>query len=177
MSTLNNLITNNSIKNACTSILTIYMFIQENLLPERLMIEIDNNINDNKSIKKSFPLIKYFNQQLYEENKACLWLLLDNWFASNEGPPANSGKKSIRLNGYALDFCLNFVSSDTHGLYMNAFIQSINKYINDNTVLNRDVIYENKNLFPFLIESLFYFFNIDNAEAIVIQKNLLKTFK
>ena len=177
MSTLNNLITNNSIKNACTSILTIYMFIQENLLPERLMIEIDNNINDNKSIKKSFPLIKYFNQQLYEENKACLWLLLDNWFASNEGPPANSGKKSIRLNGYALDFCLNFVSSDTHGLYMNAFIQSINKYINDNTVLNRDVIYENKNLFPFLIESLFYFFNKDNAEAIDIQKNLLKTFK
>ena len=50
--------------------------------------------------------------------------------------------------------------------------------------MNRDTIYENKNLFPWLIESIFYFFDKENHKNIEtkvliegIQKNLLILYK
>ena len=191
--TINNLLTNSTIKNASISIQTIYMFIQENLLPERLMVEIDNNINDkkdninnnNKSIKKSFPLINYSNKKIYEEDLCCLWTILDTWFASKENPTGGKkAKPNIKLNEYALNFCINFVSSEVPAYCMDIFIRSLNSYINDKNILNPDVIYESKNLFPWLIESLFYYYSKEHTEKIEskdlvenIQKSLLKLYK
>ena len=169
----NNIITNNSPNNnnnSCLSLKTIYMFIEENLLPEKLMVEIDNNNTNanNILIKKTYPLIKYFNNNIYEEDKCCLWTLLDCWFATKESSGVISGKKpkiTTRLNGYVLDFCINFVSGDVPTFFIDTFIKSLINYINDNSLLNRDVIYENQNLFFWLVETLFFFYNKDNAKT------------
>ena len=189
--TLNSIITNDNNNktpsNICTSLLTIYMFICENLLPERLLVELDNNNqNNNKGIKATTPLDKYFNKNFYEQDKCCLWTLLDMWFASKDAPINVGGNKvnsKIRLNGYALDFCIHFISSDVPIYFIDSFIKSLNSYINDNMVTNRDVIFENKNIYPWLIETLFYFYNKENAEAIgskemidSVQKNSLKLY-
>ena len=171
MPTLNSIISVAS-NNACTSLPLIYMFIRENLLPEKIMVEIDNDLNNNsgtdsKLVKVTYPLINYLNKNCYEEDKCCLWTLLDSWFATKETPKVVSGKKpkyNIRLNGYVLDFCISFVSSDVQALYIDTFIKALINYINDNSIMNRDVIYDNKNLFPWLIETLFFFYNKDNVE-------------
>ena len=173
MPTLNNIITA-STPNVCKSLTTIYMFIGENLLPDKLIVEIDNNLNNNntninKLVKVTYPLINYLNKNCFEEDKCCLWTLLDSWFATRETPTKISGKKpkyNIRLNGYVLDFCINFVSCDVPAFFIDTFIKSLMGYINDNSIINRDVIYENKNLFPWLIETLFFFFNKNYVESI-----------
>ena len=180
---INNMPTLNSIisaptNNACTSILIIYRFIRENLLPEKLMVEVDNNLannntNNNKLVKVTYPLINYLNKNCYEEDKCCLWTVLDSWFAAKETPTVVSGKKpkyNIRLNGYVLDFCISFVSSDVPAFFIDTFIKALINYINDNNIINRDVIYDNKNLFPWLIETLFYFFDKSNVESIESKK-------
>ena len=182
--TLANIITSSGPNNACTSILTIYMFIGENLLPDKLMVEIDNN-NNNKIVKVTYPIINFFNKISYEQDKCCLWTLLDSWFATKETSSAGGkkAKSNIRLNGHVLDFCIRFVSSDDTAIFIDSFIKSLINYINDKSILNRDVIYENKNIFPWLIETLFFFFNKDNTEGIdskklieSIQKNSIKLY-
>ena len=100
------------------------MFIGENLLPERLMVEIENNDNNNSTtnqIRATYPLVKYFNKTIYEEDKCSLWILLDSWFSSQESQAAAGGSKSKpqnRLNMFALDFCIMFVSSDVQTLFL-----------------------------------------------------------
>ena len=189
MTTLNSIITNiPQRKNSLYNLSTIYMFIGENLLPERLMVEIEN-YNSNQKIsnaKATFPLIIFFNKNFYEEDICSLWILLDGWFASQESPNVVGGNKSkpqIRLNGYALDFCIMFVSCDVQTYLVDSFIKSLNNYMNDKNILNRDVIYDNINLFPWTIETLFYFYNKENEQAIEtkelidnIRKNSLKLF-
>ena len=179
---LNSMISNTTPNNACTSISTIYMFIRENLLPEGLVVEIDNN----KS-KSTFPIINYFNKNLYEEDKCCLWILLDSWFASKESQQISSGKKSkiiTRLNGPALDFCIYFTSSDVPVYFTDSFIKSLISYMINENIVNREIIYDNKNLFPWMLETIFYYFNknnenkIDTKELIEsIQQSSLKLFK
>ena len=141
MPTLNNIITA-STPNVCKSLTTIYMFIGENLLPDKLIVEIDNNLNNNntninKLVKVTYPLINYLNKNCFEEDKCCLWTLLDSWFATRETPTKISGKKpkyNIRLNGYVLDFCINFVSCDVPAFFIDTFIKSLMGYINDNSI-------------------------------------------
>ena len=183
---LNSLITESPQSNSCTNLSVIYMFIRENLLPKGLMVEIEDNGNDS-NIKKTIPLENYFNKNLYEEDKCCLWILLDSWFSTKESQPISSGKKVktiTRLNGPALDFCINFTSNDVPEYYTDTFIKSLISYMVNEHVVNREVIYDNKNLFPWMLETIFYFFNKNNAHKIdtkelieSIQKSSLKLFK
>ena len=189
ISTLNNMITNSS-QNNCINLSTIYMFIGENLLPERLMVEIESNDNNNSTtnqIRATYPLVKYFNKNIYEEDKCSLWILIDSWFSSQESQGITGGSKSKpqnRLNMFALDFCIMFVSSDVQTFFVDNFINSLIKYTTENkSTQNKDVIYENKNLYPWLLETIFYFYNKENEDAIEtkelipnIQKNALKMF-
>ena len=76
-----------------------------------------------------------------------------------------------------------FVSCDVQTYLVDSFIKSLNNYMNDKNILNRDVIYDNINLFPWTIETLFYFYNKENEQAIEtkelidnIRKNSLKLF-
>ena len=108
------------------------MFIGENLLPDKLMLEIDNN-NNNKIVKVTYPIINFFNKISYEQDKCCLWTLLDSWFATKETSSAGGkkAKSNIRLNGHVLDFCIRFVSSDDTAIFIDSFIKSLINYIND----------------------------------------------
>ena len=186
ITTLNNMITNTP-QNNSISLSTIYMFIGENLLPEELMVEIENNNNGaTNQIRDSYPLVKYFNGKIYEEDKYNLWILLDSWFSSQESQGATAGSKSkpqTRLNNFALDFCIKFVSSDVQTIFVDNFISSLNKYTTDKMIQNKDAIYENKNIYPWILETIFYFYNKENEDAIEakelipnIQKNALKMF-
>ena len=189
ISTLNNMITNTS-QNNCINLSTIYMFIGENLLPERLLVEIENNDNNNNvgnQIRATYPLVKYFNNNVYDQDKCSLWMLLDSWFSSSQESQVSTGgnklKPQNRLNLYALDFCIKFVSSDVQTCFVDSFISSLDKYTTDKLTQHKDAIYENKNLYPWLLETIYYFYNKENEDAIEaknlipnIQKNALKLF-
>ena len=192
MATLNNIITTEveTQSNPIITIKTIYMFICQNLLPDRLEVEINNNSNNNlennEGKKINYPLVNYFNKDIYEKEKVYLWAFLDSWLVMKEEQVGTKIKESkIRLNWYVLDFFISFVSSDiqTQTIYIDSFIRYLLSYLSDIKIVNRDVIFDNENIFPWLIETLFVFNNKENIKDIAskdpiksIQENALKLY-
>ena len=183
-----------------------YNFISENLLPEQLYIEIEedevkkkdinekemilNNllINNMGKIKKKelIPLSNYFNKNIYEKEEFDIWNMLLKWLMYKGSESSKSDKKKERdifyLNNFILDFCISFCSKSPFNV-IDLFMLTLISYFKDESIQNRDILYSNKNLFPWLIETIFYFWNSEindyiykKEHVLSIQKNSLDLF-
>ena len=183
-----------------------YNFISENLLPEQLYIEIEEDgnkkkdLNENEMIlnnllisnmgkikkKELIPLSNYFNKIIYEEEVFNIWNMLLKWLMYKGSEISKSDKKKERdlfyLNNYILDFCISFCSKSPFNV-IDLFILTLISYFKDESIQNRDILYSNKNLYPWLIETIFYFWNSEindhiykKEHVLSIQKNSLDLF-
>ena len=183
-----------------------YNFISENLLPEQLYIEVDedenkkkdlnekemflnnlliNNMGKNKN-KELIPLSKYFNKIIYEKEVFDIWNMILKWLMYKGSEPSKSDKKKERdifyLNNFVLDFCISFCSKSPFNV-IDLFMLTLISYFKDESIQNRDILYSNKNLFSWLIETIFYFWNSEindhiykKEDVLSIQKNSLDLF-
>ena len=180
-----------------------YIFISEYLLPEQLYAEvIDNKMNNdleennsdniqinNYEIKKKkelVPLSNFFNKIIYEKEVNNIWNFLQKWMLYKVPTPQNAKKKDKdynRIYNFIIDFCISFISKSPFN-YIDLFMLTIRSYFKDESILNRDILYINKNLYPWLIETIFCFHNseLDNCvfkkeDIISIKKNSLDLFE
>ena len=183
-----------------------YNFISENLLPEQLYIEIEGDENKKKDLnekemflnnllinnmgkikkKELIPLSTYFNKIIYEKEVFNIWNMLLKWLMYKGSETHKSDKKKERntfyLNNFILDFCISFCSKSPFNV-IDLFMLTLISYFKDESIQNRDILYSNKNLFPWLIETIFYFWNTEindhiykKEHVLSIQKNSLDLF-
>ena len=175
-----------------------YLFISENLLPEQLYVEVDENksinpddsnfklenllkntIDVNKK-KELVQLTKYFNQSKYEKQVNDIWNVLLNWILYKEISYKNKSKKKEKeihfIHNFIIDFCISFVSKSPFN-YIDLFILTLVSYLKDESIPNRDVLYTNKNLYPWLIETIFNFHNSESKDFLFKKEDMLSIQK
>ena len=173
-----------------------YIFISMNLLPEQIYTKIDNNNNINTNININIdvynnnelvPIKNYFNEKIYYEKCSKLWDFLLGWALYKVRTPSNFDKKKgsifFHLNTFIIDFLISFVSRCPFN-YIDLFMMTLNSYFNDISILNREILFSNKNLYHWLIETIFYFHNSElningykKEDIISIQKNSFIVFE
>ena len=143
-----------------TNINNIYEFIGDNLLPEQLV--------DDKNERVS----KHFNKKEYESQMEIFWKLLTGWATRNTGKKTNKG---IELDSLMIDFCLKFCSKNSVRHYINDFINFVFKCLKNNSINNKEVLFDNINVYQWTIQTIFYFYNTENCKN--IDNNLCKKIK
>ena len=127
---------------------TIFDFIAENLLPNQLIVEINNSKID--------QLSKYFNKDLYDEQIDLLWKNLTSWIFKNGGITSNNSSK-LEFNELYINFCIYFVSKSPNLNYINEFLLLVQKYLKKKSISNLYILYEKDFFYMWLIETIFYF--------------------
>ena len=181
-----------------------YIFISDNLLPDQLLAEVNvktseeqNNDLDyllmknlGKKIKTELVLLSnYFNKTLYEKEINNLWNLLIKWVLYRIPTPKSlaSKKKDKELNNihnFIIEFCISFTTKSPFN-YIDLFLLTLISYFKDESIANREkILYLNKNLYPWLIETIFYFHNSEinhflykKEDILSIQKNSIDLFE
>ena len=191
-----------------------YIFIADNLLPNQLYVKVSNNsnnniINDSSEIKNediikknSMNSIKdkdntkkelisinnFFNKETYEKEVQNIWKFLVQWMLYKDSTPNSilSKKKQKEINklhNFIIDFCITFVSRCPFN-HIDLFMLTLRSYFKNESIINRDILYQNDNLYSWLIETIYYFHNraVDNIiykkeDIISIKKNSLDLFE
>ena len=178
-----------------------YIFISENLLPEQLFVEIkenkentiSNNTNENKlnnllinnlgpnQKKELLPLTKFFNKKVYEDEINKVYNILLEWMLYKIPSPSNitskkKDKEFKNIHNFIIDFSISFVSKSPFN-FIDLFILTIISCFKDESISNREIFYTNKNLYPWLIETIFYFHNSEIDDYIYKKQDILSIKK
>ena len=188
----------NQIKNylnkSSIDILQIFYFIGYNLLPDKLIAEINVDkkydfLDGKQNLLKSYidigresvineklldknrkylNLIDYFNEKEYQKDLDSFWGLLNYLFKyrkvlDDENSKTNS--KVLVINPFVFNFSIDFVSKVSAN-YVNEFLIEIMSSIKDDSISNKHIFYNDKIFFPWLIDTIFYFHNVEYIEII-----------
>lgn len=193
-------------RNNSLIISSIVDFFCLNILPNNIILEIDNetgynfrNKNNNllldkgkideinkkygndflKKYKKYAYLEELLNKEEYKKNLEVLW----NFFLSSLKfvPKEWKNGKIITKNKKALinPFVLNFLINfvtKTSFFYLAQFLIEILSCLKDDLIINRNIFYYSKQFFPWLIDTIFYF-HFKKNESLLGDKDLSKTIK
>ena len=177
-----------------TDLVQIFYFIGYNLLPDKLIAEInldkkndflDGNQNNLKSYidigresvineklldknRKYLNIIEYFNVMEYQKDLDSFWRLLNFSFKYKkqlEDENLKAKWKVLMINPFIFNFSIDFVSK-VSATYVNEFLIEIMASIKDDSISNKYIFYNDKIFFPWLIDTIFYFHNVENYELI-----------
>ena len=130
---------------------------------------LNHKINENTKgkletkISRDF-LINYFNNKIYEKDISSMWEVLNNWLI--EKPQINIGKllkqlPTLQINSNVITLCIEFVSKSTP-FYIDTLLIILYSFLRNESIVNRDELYINKSFYPWLIETIYYFYDKDN---------------
>ena len=151
-------------------------FFADNSLPDKILI------NNGKDSQK---LINYFNNEIYNKDSDTLWTYLATWLTYKSNPNTTNLSKSqkdsknlksnIFISEAMIDYCLLFISKSSEK-YIDLFLSIIFSFFKDDTINNRIILYENGHIYPWVIQTIFYFYNSEN-EINIKEKRYLENIK
>ena len=131
-----------------TYMINIFDFIADNLLPEQLVVQI----NESKFERMS----KYFNKTEYENQVDLLWQYLKSMIFKNGGMVG--GKISrLEFNELYINFCIYFVSKNMNTNYIYEFLLLVQEYFKKKNISNLYILFEKDFFYMWIIETIFYF--------------------
>ena len=144
--------------------LVIMEYLGEYLFPDNLNIIIDNNYN------KLIKLNDYFNKEIYNNDIASLWIVLNNWITSkyimtitekNEQKMVNC----LYANQSVINIFIQFISK-VSPYYIDGFLLLLFSLLTNVTIYNRNIFLNNDNFYKWLFEIIFFFNNKCNEKLI-----------
>ena len=181
----------NHLNNDEKSMNNFYLFISENLLPDQIYIKSKTHkilASDILSGDEGLiPVSNFFDKEIYEKETFNILSFLLEWALFPVPGPSNLGKKKVleyfNIHAFILDFLISFASKCPFN-YIDLLIITLSSYFNDQSISNREILFLNKNLYPWLIETIFHFHNSEinfhgykKEDVISIKKNSLILFK
>ena len=177
-----------------------FEFVGYHLLPINLKVEFDDpqtvqiSSNSNKkylynnlsNIKNENLLLNYFNRQIYEKDIESMWKILNEWLNENNAiNDFNSSNKipSLQISSYVLSLCIQFVTK-LNPFYIDSLLIIIYSFIKNSALINKEDLYNNEMLFPWIVETIFFFYDMknwqcqDDIELLqLIQQHSIELFK
>ena len=178
----------------------IFCFYGFNILPDKLIIEINNDINENTNNliskekirkentineellndnKKYVHLIDFFDIKEYEKDIKSFWSTLESSFKYELIPTEKNNilkDKNYAINSFVFNFTMDFVSKIS-AFYVEEFLILLISALKDETISNRNLFYSEKIFFPWLIDTIFYFHNKKNYEYIKDKDSIISIQK
>ena len=135
---------------------------QNNKFLSLVQYKLNSNLKEEKLSRNL--LINYFNNEIYEKDINSMWKILNNWLIDK--PKININKlykqiPTLQINSHAVTFCIEFVSKSTPS-YIDTLLIILYSFLKNESIINRDVLYTNKSFYPWLIETIYYFYDKDN---------------
>ena len=185
-------------KNSSIDISQIICFYGFNILPDKLIIEIDSVESENKNKyipikkirrentineellnknKKYIHLFDLFNKEEYQKEIELFWTLLNSSFKYEQNIIEKKNPKNRRyiINPFIFNFSLDFVSKVSVS-YLEQFLVLIISTLKDESIVNRNIFFSDNIFFPWLIDTVFYCYNNENIELIK-DKDLVKSIQ
>ena len=145
-------------------------FIDDNITTERksvcqntnknILSLVQHKLNEkSKNISRNF-LINYFNNKIYEQDIDSMWQILNNWLLEKPEMSLNNSF-TLQINSIVLTFCIEFVSKSTP-FYIDTLLIILYSFLRNESIINRDELYTNKSFYPWLVETIYYFYDEDN---------------
>ena len=147
-----------------------------------------NNLEEEKkenNISKHL-LIDFFNNKIYEKDVESMWKILNDWLIEKPSTTLNKILKketTLHINSYVIGFCIEFVSKSTP-FYIDTLLIILYSFLRNEAIINRDILYTNKSFYPWLIETIFYFYDNENSNNFkekdiieLIQKHSIELLK
>ena len=140
-----------------------------------------NNIRNSDDKNKSTNITKYFNKYLYEKDRVYLNVFLINWIVL-------LCKSKMKSHHFIIDLLLSFgrkLSFDYIEKLSNFLLSIFEEIItNEKNIINNEIdIFENDNIYHWLVDTMFFFRDPDNLKNIKddnknkIQSNTYGLFK
>ena len=146
-------------------------FIGDNILPDRLTVEIKQGEKE--------KLMNYFNNEFFNKDLDKIWELLSQWIIIKTGHKPKSvnvkANSNITISETIIEYCLLFISRAPEK-YVDLFLAIVYTFFKDETIVNRNLLYTNKYIYPWVIETIFFFYNVEN-EPDIKDKKILKSIK
>ena len=101
-------------------------------------------------------LIEYFNKNIYDSQISSLYKFLNEW-------SINYIVKKKKILSYIIDFLIMLVCKISPD-YIDSFSNYLFSCFNRNDILNKNLLFENVNIYPWLIETIFFFNNSENMK-------------
>ena len=149
----------------------LHNFIGDNILPDQINIEIKKGEKE--------KLIKYFNNNFYNKDLDSLWNLLSDWLVVKTGQKSKSSNvkanSQINISETIIEYCLLFTPRAPEK-YVDLFIAFVFSFFKDESIVNRGLLYSNEYIYPWFIESIFYFYNKE-YEPEIKDKKILESIR
>ena len=149
----------------------LHNFIGDNILPDQINIEIKKGEKE--------KLIKYFNNNFYNKDLDSLWNLLSDWLVVKTGQKSKSSNvkanSQINISETIIEYCLLFTPRAPEK-YVDLFIAFVFSFFKDESIVNRGLLYSNEYIYPWFIESIFYFYNKE-YETEIKDKKILESIR
>jgi hypothetical protein len=127
------------------------------------------NENEEKDL-----LINYFNKKLYDKDVDNLWTILTDWLI--EKPQRNLNDISnLKINSMVITFSVDFVSKTTP-FYIDTLLITLYALMKNENISNKDELYLNKSFYPWLIETIYFFYDDENQKYF-IDKDVIELIK
>jgi len=126
---------------------------------KNLKFKIDNfkKLSDESMVlTNEKSLIKYFNKKIYNSQINSLYSFFKEWSSNNIF-------KEKKLLSYVLDFLIMLVCKISPD-YIDNFSNYLFSCFSMNNILNKNILFENENIYPWLIETIFFFNNSENLK-------------
>ena len=171
-------------------------YYEYNILPDKLIIEYNNSkdldssernnslsineIKNNTTIneellnidKKYIHLIDYFNKEEYKKDIKLFWSLLCFSFKDEI---YKDNKKLFIINPFIFKLSMDFVSR-VNIFYVEEFLILLLSSLKDQSISNSNIFYKDKLFFPWLIDTIFYFYNNENCN-LMNDKDIVKSIQ
>ena len=174
----------------------IFCFIGYNLLPNKLIVEIDlgkklgisndksgslmsmNELKKTTTIneallnqnKKYVKLIDFFDKKEYDNYLNLFWSLLNSSIKYDQSLSLfdnNLESKDKKMLINPFVFIFSIdFASKVSAFYINEFLKELISLLKDEEIANKNIFHNDKIFFPWLIDTIFYFHNTENYDSI-----------
>ena len=142
-----------------------------NYVYKNYLSKISKNSQVLENENKPQFLINFFNEENFETDISALWLVLNDWLTSTTTIQVNKNIKPItQINSFVISFCIEFVSKSSM-YYIDSLLIIFYSFLRNETISNREILYSNKNFYPWLIDTIFQFHD-NNTELNEKDKDL-----
>jgi hypothetical protein len=96
-----------------------------------------------------------------------MWKVLNEWLIENNTKTDDFNSLNqmplLKLNSYVMTLCINFVSK-LNPFYIDSLLIIVYSFLKNSSIINKEDLYNNETLFPWIIETIFFFYDKKNWE-------------
>ena len=168
----------NHLNNDVKLINNFFNFISEDILPGQTYIKTDNdnsNVNEILCNDKTLQINNFFDKKVYEKETKYILTCLFEWVLCKV-PSSSNLENNFKINKFILNFLFTFASKCSVN-YVGLLLVYLYSNFTGNIILNKKILYSESQLYYWLIDTIFHFYNSEIVKQNEYKKDDISIIK